>query len=345
MRPRRTAAGKTAIVALLVAVVVIAVVAFVALSQRPGTSPFPASSSSNASTSEQSTTPSGSGSSITVKSNITGGLQLTATITPIDNPQGGNVTVVAQVYNTLSSAVTVNYTSMANPASGPCAQGFATGVEVFPYTSENSNATAGRLFLYNPSLLWICPTLVSYQYSFSPNSDVATRQGLQAQVSETSMLAGYWTGSGQNYVFQTFPPGNYTVDVFDAWGQHAIGHFQVRGPSSASAITKTFQFGKMPANFILDGYSFNMLANGTGATVNGIQYTPYTIAYQISSGTKNQTLVFGWEPPCSFNLGLPCKGDNTLIPPSPNGTVFGGHVDMVWFANASTIYLNVTTIQ
>ena len=117
--------------------------------------------------------------------------------------------------------------------------------------------------------------------------------------------------------------------------------------ATASAITKTFQFGTMPANFTLGGYSFNMLSNGTGATVNGSQHTEYTIAYQISNGTKNQTLVFGWEPPCSYNLGLPCKADNTVIPPSPdgNGTAFGGSVDMTWFVNTSTIYLNVTTIQ
>jgi hypothetical protein len=117
--------------------------------------------------------------------------------------------------------------------------------------------------------------------------------------------------------------------------------------SSASAITKTFQFGKMPANFTLNGYSFNILANGTGAFVGGSQYTEYIIAYQISDGTDTQTLVFGWEPPCSWNLGLPCKGDNSVIPPSPNpnGTAFGGRVDMIWFVNTSTIYLNVSTIQ
>lgn len=114
---------------------------------------------------------------------------------------------------------------------------------------------------------------------------------------------------------------------------------------SASAITKTFQFGKMPANFILNGYSFNMESNGTGAIVGGSQYTEYTISYQVSNGTKNQTLVFGWEPPCSYNLGLPCKGDNSVVPPSPNGIAFGGHVDMIWFVNTSTIYLNVTTTQ
>lgn len=37
------------------------------------------------------------------------------------------------------------------------------------------------------------------------------------------LLAGYWVG-GQ---FQKFPVGQYTVVAFDAWGDRAVGHFQV----------------------------------------------------------------------------------------------------------------------
>ncbi len=150
--------------------------------------------------------------------------------------QGDKVTVLAQVYNTLSTEVTVNATSITNPVYGPCEQEFATGVEVYQgdYTAGNSNATGARLFLYNPSLIYTCPTVSSYQYAFSPNSDIASRAGAICSVSETSVLAGYWTGSGQSYAFQAFLPGIYTVEVFDAWGQVAVGHFQVSGISLQS---------------------------------------------------------------------------------------------------------------
>ncbi|MGD0330922.1 MAG: hypothetical protein ABSB40_10895 [Nitrososphaeria archaeon] len=78
--------------------------------------------------------------------------------------------------------------------------------------------------------------MFTFQYTFSPNSNIATIQlslgafepkSTTSPVNETSILAGYWTGSGQDYVFHTFPTGIYTVVVFDAWGQEAIGYFQI----------------------------------------------------------------------------------------------------------------------
>jgi hypothetical protein len=155
-------------------------------------------------------------------------------IKPIDVPQGQSVTVTAQVYNTLSSEVEVNATSMTNLADGPCQQGFATGVEVFQghYTAANlSKAT--ELLLYNPNLTYLCPRVFVFLYSFYPFSDVATVQqgpggpSTTGPVNETSIIDGYWTSSEQNYTFQTFPQGSYTVVVFDAWSQTTYAYFQV----------------------------------------------------------------------------------------------------------------------
>jgi hypothetical protein len=313
MRPRRAAAGTTAIIALLVAlalvvavaVVAFAVVAFVSLSPPTGSSSPPlrwSSSSTSTSTSEQSTTASSGRGSITVESNITGGLQLTATIKPAYVPKGQNITVMAQVFNTLSSEVKVNATSMANPASGPCELGFLTGVRVYQgqYTMANlSNGT--ELLLYNPSLPWICPTLVSYQYSFAPNSDLVTRQNLARQVNESSILAGYWTGSGQRYAFQPFLPGICTVEVFDAWGQHAVGHFQVSGMSLQS-------FSLCPSNCVypspyltgqiyFGGPSFakslELFVNGTDEGSLGHGIGNANVIYQYKGSFQSPAVVAG----------------------------------------------------
>ena len=100
---------------------------------------------------------SSSGSS-TIQSNVTGGLQLTATIKPVVAQQGNNISVTALVYDTLSTPVVVNATSMDNPADGPCQQGLATGVEVYqgsytqrePIECETIASIQSRLDLYLP---------------------------------------------------------------------------------------------------------------------------------------------------------------------------------------------------
>lgn len=175
------------------------------------------------------------------------GLQLTATFSPVV-AQGKNVTVSAQVYNTLSREVEVNATSMTNPAYGPCEQRFATGVDVYQGDYTAANLTQGtELLLYNPVLIYTCPEVFTFQYSFAPNSDNATVEGIPGgrvtagPVSETSTIAGYWTGSGQNYTFHAFPVGNYTLVVFDAWGQTAIAHFAVdlRDSTTSNASSGT----------------------------------------------------------------------------------------------------------
>ena len=165
------------------------------------------------------------------------GLELTATVKEVFLPEGQILTLVEEVNDTLSTPLTVNATSMVNPAYGPCQQGFATGVVVYSGNLTNkelctTRSTPAPLLLYNPSLIYACPAVFSWQYSFRPQSALATVQGtlggyhMKNQirlVEETSIVAGYWVG-GQ---FQKFPVGQYTVVAFDAWGDRAVGHFQV----------------------------------------------------------------------------------------------------------------------
>jgi hypothetical protein len=172
-----------------------------------------------------------------VNSNVPDGLELTATIEPNSVAEGQNVSVVAEVNNTQSTTLEVDSISMTNPAYGPCGQGFATGVRVYRgHYSLSSLSQANELLLYNPSLTYLCPAVFTFQYTFSPDSAMATIQAslgaYQAEnetrlVSETSVLTGYWVDSGLGYVFQRFPVGQYTVLIFDAWGDQAVGYFQV----------------------------------------------------------------------------------------------------------------------
>jgi hypothetical protein len=175
--------------------------------------------------------------SSTTHSPIRNGLELTATIKEVFLPEGQNLTVVAEVNNTLATPLTVNATSMVNPAYGPCQQGFATGIEVYSgnltYMELFNNGSAAKpLLLYNPLQTTLCPAVFSWQYRFQSQSAVASVQGTLGRyhtrnetklIEETSIVAGYWVGDQ----FQRFALGQYTVVVFDVWGDRAIGHFQV----------------------------------------------------------------------------------------------------------------------
>lgn len=172
--------------------------------------------------------------SMVIRSNISLGLELTATITPTVLTEGQNISIVAEINNTLSKIVKVNATSLANPAYGPCQQGFATSIRIYSgnysYTELfNNRSQPMPLLLYNPSLIYTCPEVFNFRYTFNPKSAIATIQpGNETKVvRESSVVGGYWTSSGQTYTFHDFQPGKYTVVVYDAWGQQLIGYFQV----------------------------------------------------------------------------------------------------------------------
>lgn len=176
-----------------------------------------------------------------VHSPVRNGLELTATIEQIFIPEGQNLTIVAEVNNTLSTPMKVNSTSIVNPAYGPCQQGFATGIELYSgnYTYMelfNNGSTPTPFLLYDPSLTYTCPAVFTFQYTFEPDSATATINSSLAGhhfrtdtklVIESSVVGGYYLKTSFGYQFERLPVGEYTVVVFDAWGDRAIGHFQV----------------------------------------------------------------------------------------------------------------------
>jgi len=166
------------------------------------------------------------------------GLQLLASVRPSSLAVGQNVTIVAEVYNSLQTNVTINAGEITNPSQEPCGLGVVpTGIRVYSghYTFTNLSA-ASPLLLYNDSLAVPCFVVFNNTYTFQPNSDNATVSSLGASIkwvaNETISLSGYWTtglvaGPSSKLFSQNFEPGPYTVLVFDAWGQQLIEYFEV----------------------------------------------------------------------------------------------------------------------
>jgi hypothetical protein len=186
--------------------------------------------------------PSGYKGPATIHSGINGlGLELTASM-PTTLSVGQNLSVTAELDNTTPHVLNLTSTSMVNHANGPCEQGQVTAIDIYSgsYTYVqlfNNRSQPAPLLLYDPSLSYLCPAEYTFNYLFQPNSSTATvlaflggHQAMRNQtevVEETSVVAGYWAQSGSSYAFHHFSPSNYTVVVYDYWGNTDIGYFQV----------------------------------------------------------------------------------------------------------------------
>jgi hypothetical protein len=214
--------------------------------------------------------------SAVVDSSISDNLQLDATIQPTSSPYGQNITIIATILDVGSTTFQMNATGLVNPVYGPCPQYFATGVYVYSgYYSSGNVSKATQLPLYNPNAIYGCPTQSILSYTFQP------LRGL----TEVSVLTGDWSGSR----FQSFPIGEYTVSVFDAWGQVAIGHFEVlpSGQSSTSSTSSTCS-GYPPVGNCPDTYSYTFTVS--------VNYTgPWKLTYlgYNNLGITNPTNVSG----------------------------------------------------
>lgn len=227
------------------------------------------------------------GAPVVVHSPIDNSLELAATIRQAYLGEGQNLTVIAEVNNTSPDPLKVNSTSMDNPAYGPCDQGFATGIQVYAgHYSLTDLTEAQGLLLYNPSSTYFCPAIFTFYYTFSPNSANATMapylNGFAPEnetrlVRETSVVGGYWIGSGQAYAFRRFDPGQYTVLVFDAWGNKVIGYFQQN-------VTQTTSYRGVPIEGVFtpcyDGpFSLDTSLNSSSGTIKALQLDPGTTGY------------------------------------------------------------------
>lgn len=157
-----------------------------------------------------------------ILSNVSSGIQLSVVIQPTGQVYGGNYTVTAIITDVLSTDVRLNASELVDPLYGPCPLHVATGLYLYSgRLTAATISTESPLQLYNPSLIYTCPTENAQQYSLNPGGNIT----------ETSVISGYWTSFGQGYTHVGIPPGAYTVVVFDAWGQSIIGYFQADYPA------------------------------------------------------------------------------------------------------------------
>jgi hypothetical protein len=155
-------------------------------------------------------------------------------------PFGTDITVTAYLYNPLHAFNDVSATPAENDALGDCGADLFTSIEVYSgfFTAANvSNGTPLQLFKPDESLLCVPMQLVSFvhmanNFTIFPESRIAVLNGNQVVIlNETSVISGYWTGSGENYIYQSFPVGKYTALISDQWGQMVFFHFTIFQPS------------------------------------------------------------------------------------------------------------------
>ena len=186
------------------------------------------------------------------------------------------------------------------------------------------------MLLYNPALIYTCPEVFTFQYTFSPNSDVASVQpsgGLKSitgPVNETSVLQGYWTGSGQNYTFHTFSQGTYTVVVFDAWKQSAIGYFQV-GSGTVTSPGNISLLADCPTSGQVNVPWFGtIVAKTSSPAVICVQLYEFNSTSLITLNTTKLISIQGSQPIHGGGRGSVNGAGNFTVVVSQSQVVLGG---------------------
>ncbi len=177
----------------------------------------------------------------TVRSTATApSLELFGSVSPPVITSSQNVSLNLGVFNPLPTAVRVNVTAWSAPYNGitlPCGEvsGRPDFWAIFSGHVTFSNLSSVKsLLLYNASMPLLCFRPYNSTFTFQPDSDEAYAECIACQsillltMSHTYNYSGYWVPSSNgNYIFQAFPPGQYTVFYFDVWGQQLLEYFAV----------------------------------------------------------------------------------------------------------------------
>ena len=267
MTTRRNAVGTTPVVLAVLAVIVIATVAYAVISTPQGgsttLSPNPGGSTS---LTENST--SSEGSPTTSSTTAVGGLRLTETVnaSSISVGQGLNISVsilnTLPVVNDISAAKDWSFQGIPIALWPACYFGLPAEAVVLQgnYSLQDLGSVASVHFSYE------CMEAVAIDHViFQPNSDQVNMTGVYDvtgsngtmgpfRMADAFATAGYWNltslagqlnspiiGEGQPNppVSIPFSPGVYTVAVEDEWGQTAILHVTVLQVSTGSVTTSS----------------------------------------------------------------------------------------------------------
>jgi len=147
-------------------------------------------------------------------SNATRGLELVLTIEPSHVATGGNVTVHVSLVNLLTTPQNFSLFTSDRLAYVDLHKGYIT----------NSNASLlnqSILTVYDP-LAGTCPCPRDFQTYFLLGPHQSSNQ--------TFNWGGTWTRSGDQYVFNQFQKGVYTVEAWNPSAFFVLGYFVVADP-------------------------------------------------------------------------------------------------------------------
>jgi hypothetical protein len=168
-------------------------------------------------------------------------LELSARAIPENITSGENVSIFAEVYNSLPETVAVEAAPIRDLSEAWCPFSSPTALSLYSGRYTFSNIT-GAVFLlqYNGAIQESCSIPAPVGYTFLPNSDEANLQSMPPNnlrlpptaINKTTSLEGFWGDFASNLdgeisPFQPFPPGVYTALVSDAWGQETLCYFTV----------------------------------------------------------------------------------------------------------------------
>ncbi len=105
--------------------------------------------------------------------------------------------------------------------------------------------------------------------------------------------------------------------------------------STSPSYNEMFFYQTMPQKFNVDGYTFFMVYNGTayGSVVNGTMTVNlgFSLVFDVSNGSVNETIVFGWA-----SQPLPNE-----VPVPNYASLFNGKVTLKWFSNSTGLYMQI----
>ena len=181
-------------------------------------------------------------------SNVSNSMKLSLAIPNQTVAYGSNVSIEVSLFNTASQAYNISihgYYAQPNTitlgSTTPCGNWeMPLGIALFKghYSlNEISNGT-GELQLSEPGVYYGCPVeLIATSYYFWPHSDNATVYILTSGTNTSKyatlpiqtifIVGGYWSNStlfGNQYTFNKFPVGNYTVVAGNGyWERYVVG--------------------------------------------------------------------------------------------------------------------------
>jgi hypothetical protein len=179
------------------------------------------------------TTSTVSGATTTV---TTPNIELITRVYPASISSGQNVSINMELYNPLSTNFTI-VSTVWQPQGYGCPGSFPFAFNIYKgHLDFGTVRGATPLLLYNASIAWLCFVGYNSTFTFKPDSDVVLDSSsigqFTHQVNYTVVFSGsYFLNSTQTspdrYTLEKFAPGNYTVLIFDRWGQQDIGYFMV----------------------------------------------------------------------------------------------------------------------